>query len=133
MRPPKMTTRRMIITVAVVGLVLAGVIETRRRRERFLRIAEFHERHSPYSYIGFFEPHVTPLGQWREEMGQKHRRAAARPWLPLGPDPPSARSNTFPSPLQVGLLDGTRSSDRRYVSMEMQSLLLDEVESPGSA
>ena len=68
---------------------LAGAVEIQRRREVFLRLADTHERQSPYRYgPGFFMLPETPRDEWHERMGRKYRRAADRPWLPVAPDPP---------------------------------------------
>ena len=112
MRLPRVrfTVRRLRITVAIVGLVLAGVIDARRRRERFLRIADFHERRSPNGYAGFYLVPLSPTDEWHDQMGQKYRRAAARPWLPVAPDPPApCPEPAAPAPATIA---GHRPGDR---------------------
>jgi hypothetical protein len=39
---PRFTVRRMMVAVAIVGLLVAGLLEIPKRRARFLRIAESH-------------------------------------------------------------------------------------------
>jgi hypothetical protein len=81
MRLPRgrFTVRTLMVATAIVGLVLAGVIQLRRRRERFLSIAVFHERRSPNSYPSFFLVRLSPIDEWHDRMGQKYRRADALP------------------------------------------------------
>ena len=87
----RFTVRRMMVAVAFFGLVLASAIEAQRRREGFLRIADFHERQSPYSYPGYYPVPIRPMSEWHEQMGRKYHRAASRPWLPVEPDPPEPK------------------------------------------
>ena len=92
MRVPGMTTRRWMVAVAVVGIVLGVTIE---RRERFRQIADYHQaefmklasRMKPFARE---DRDWHPL-EWHETMKRKYERASALPWLPVEPDPPEPR------------------------------------------
>jgi hypothetical protein len=88
MRLPRMTTRRWMIVVAVVGIAL-GMIE---RHERFRWIAVRHRGNVPKNLPGIkpvgMEDKVWRLFEWHESMARKYERAARYPWLPVEPDPP---------------------------------------------
>jgi hypothetical protein len=86
MRLPRLTVRRLMVAVAVVGL-LCGVAE---RRQRFLKIA------SPHGVIACPSPACTPeqaqrlarANEYSEAMYRKYRLAASLPFLPVWPNPP---------------------------------------------
>jgi hypothetical protein len=107
-----MTTRRWIIAVAVIGMVLAG--EATRRRwmafsaayreeaERFevkALIAEIDVLHEAI----LSEPDLSRVGaavstakhnllaDHNRTMAKKYQKAASRPWLPVAADPPLPR------------------------------------------
>ncbi len=93
MRPPRMTTRRWMIAVAVVGIVLGVTIE---RRNRFRKIAAHHQGqfrklvsqgHLILSSGSSDDPIMRRL-EWHESMRLKYERSARYPWLPVDPDPP---------------------------------------------
>ena len=116
MRLPRMTTRRWMVAVAVVGLLL--FLEHRRRS--FVSIAAYHESKTvfieSFSSGSFREPvgsgsqpleiqyfapdgHVMTaedlkVADWHEAMARKYRRAARYPWLPVERDP---SPEAFPS------------------------------------
>jgi hypothetical protein len=75
-----------MIALAVVSLLSAGVAEMRRRRTRFLRVAEYHERKNPDRWGGFVPPALTAHDRWHIELAKKYRRAARYPWLPVASD-----------------------------------------------
>ena len=92
-RPVRWSLRTPLIAVAVVGLV-SGSAE---RRGRFRSLAAYHEMRVargtlaasvPVWIDGRGELVTRRLSDWHEAMRIKYRRAAARPWLPVGPDPP---------------------------------------------
>jgi hypothetical protein len=92
MRLPRMTTRRWMIAVAGVGIVLGASVELQRRHDRFLHLAKHHEMQS------FKLTDDTGLDarmwsdakfEWHRRLGEKYRRAATSPWLPVEPDPPA--------------------------------------------
>jgi hypothetical protein len=99
MRLPRMTTRRWIGAVAVVGLLMGAIAETIRE----LRLArEYRARASTYGVVlrlnrgervviggvilgpGAGDP---TLAAYSAEMERKCVRAAHYPWLPVEPDP----------------------------------------------
>jgi hypothetical protein len=97
MRVPRMTTRRWMIAVALTA-VLSGGLDLYRRSVDLAALAEMHDlmaRKSwtrgslvgPRGAIGHVE-YPTPLTDHHTRLRDKYRRAAARPWLPVAPDPP---------------------------------------------
>jgi hypothetical protein len=92
MRLPRMTTRRWMIAVAVVGIVLGVTIE---RRNRFRTIAAHHQAEFKklvsqghlFPFPGSGDAVWRPL-EWHESMRLKYEHAARYPWLPVDPDPP---------------------------------------------
>jgi hypothetical protein len=114
MRLPQMTTRRWMVAIAVVAIVLAATTELPRRAQRFRALAQAHgaavktargkrwtgdlERHGhvniAYSYLDGRPPdqemtrHEVALVLWHLELMQKYNAAAERPWLPVEPGPP---------------------------------------------
>lgn len=83
MRLPRLTTRRLIVLVAVAGIACALT----ERRAKSQRIALAHEAALQVllDYEGFYS--FTPI-IWHEEMRQKYFDAARRPWAAIAPDPP---------------------------------------------
>jgi hypothetical protein len=92
MRLPRMTTRRWMIVVAMIGVALGGLEVLRRRREYDLAMAAHHNAlfdnaMNPPRVIKDFRPlaeytdyHLKLMGKWI--------KAARSPWLPVEPDPP---------------------------------------------
>jgi hypothetical protein len=84
-----------------------------RRHDRFLDLAKHHEASIRIVALGGVGMHVTSrriplrppsafndLGEdvggwsearfeWHRRLGEKYRRAASSPWLPVEPDPPT--------------------------------------------
>jgi hypothetical protein len=99
-------TRRRVIAIAVAGLVLGSTLEG--RRTRFSRLADYHNSQvvgvtlaivmtAPrrvcvtqwYDNRGIVvSPQQVLKDEWHRMLATKYRRAAARPWHPVGPDPP---------------------------------------------
>lgn len=86
MRTPRFrsTVRRMMLAVAVAGLICGGEVLRRRRaafaeRATMLRWSEYVER------LGAHRPAVA---DHRDRLARKYERAARQPWLPVAPDPP---------------------------------------------
>jgi hypothetical protein len=76
-----------MVAVAVVAL-LFGVIVTWRRAAYYMRLAALHEHLAQHlrSQTG---PSADPKGaDHNERLARLYQRAAARPWLPVEPDPP---------------------------------------------
>ena len=107
MRLPRVrfTVRRMMVAVAVMAALLAGVAwcrgmirAARDHRERALlnRSQEQLQRQIVASVDLFVEPGEAPgaargaaaLAAHYESLGLKYERAALYPWLPVEPDPP---------------------------------------------
>src|SRR6185437_4580088 len=94
MRLPRMTTRRMMIAVAVVGVLFAVTIEGARlvRRWDYCRsMASYHDARDG-TYQGSWVPDpAIPLDPvnfaYHTRMRRKWEHAAWRPWLPMPPDP----------------------------------------------
>jgi hypothetical protein len=104
MRLPRMTTRRWMIAVAVVGLLMGGAVVGYRLmlwHDSFLALATDHG-HTGFLYRFLREDlclgearaesaEQAALGRraaYHEALAEKYRRAARYPWLPVEPDPP---------------------------------------------
>jgi hypothetical protein len=101
MAASRMTTRRLMVLVALAGIVLALLA----RRERLLRQADYHKARSvliaPQDKVKIVGDQflvydaatisMTPRRQWHTEMWFKYHRAARHPWLPVSPDPPEPK------------------------------------------
>src|SRR5262245_24197003 len=110
MRLPRMrfTVRRLMVVVAVVALLLAATTGLLRRRASFQQRAEVYaQKASQEEGMGMFagrlpmfaNASLTPmqertrdahyeLADYYSGLEANYRRAAGRPWLPIGTDPP---------------------------------------------
>jgi hypothetical protein len=111
MRLPRMTTRRWMVVVAVVGLLISGWVRLKQRRDCFLSMARSHERKMPSSTAegkalrsrfgstsGMSGEEILLLRRDFDRMMdradhhaalvRKYHRAARYPWLSVEPDPP---------------------------------------------
>ena len=84
---PRFTTRRLMVVVAVVAVMLTISIAFWRRSEAFVRLSTSHSEaaarlHPPRQHG------PIPRADWHDQLGRKYRAAAARPWLPVPRDPP---------------------------------------------
>jgi hypothetical protein len=94
-----MTTRQLMIVVAVVAVPLGWVLE---RRSRFANLAAFHESRQ----MDGLENYVKPRGgtgvrerkpggfamyRWHGDLKRTYRDAARYPWLPVEPDTPEPK------------------------------------------
>ena len=101
MRMPRMTTRRWLIAVLVLGLgmgAMVGGVRLKRRRDSFLARARFHaQTEAACREAGRPAPDPSdwPIIEYDAAMARKYRRAARYPWLPVEPDPPDP--DWFPS------------------------------------
>ena len=93
MRLPRVrfTVRRMMVLVAILGLMIAAF----ERRQRFGWIASEHRAHVPKHMfptkpVGMGDKEWRPL-EWHESMARKYEYAASHPWLPVAPDPPEPK------------------------------------------
>jgi hypothetical protein len=118
MRTPRMTTRRLLLAVAVLATLLGGAIEARRlwlRRSDYLQRADAHAYWCDHLRIpeeatywenrwteqrwrlkGYYPwpdkaPFVPAIAAYRARMRAKWERAAARPWFNVEPDPDLSR------------------------------------------
>jgi hypothetical protein len=92
---PRLTIRRLMVLVAIAGLILGAAIPLLERRRRFARIMNSHwaEVDRWALKVGLFRPETigrSPTAKvgWHAEMASKYRHAARYPWLPVWPDPP---------------------------------------------
>jgi hypothetical protein len=97
MRLPNMTTRRLLITIAGLGLFLGSLIEEGRRRAAYSERFNYHLQQmegagGPYTMF-----HETPresqehlIRSWiyHAMMWQKYRDALSFPFRYVEPDPP---------------------------------------------
>ncbi len=112
MRLPHMTTRRWIIVVAVIGLMIGGAVQLERRRsDYFLSLAQSHQKEVASSKTrgealksrfggtpGMTLEEIMRLhrdydlmmdrADHHTSLARKYEQAARYPWLPVGPDPP---------------------------------------------
>jgi hypothetical protein len=90
MKLPRVTVRRLMIAVAVVGLIAGSLIE---RGRRFREMADRHWKlwlENPASVVDSRAPDEAQARQSEHHraMGEKYRYAARYPWLPVAPDTP---------------------------------------------
>ncbi len=90
MRPPRLifTTRRLMIAVAVLGLLFGGV-NLGLRSVHYRREALIHEFLE--EILAVQQHHSGPdpeRSAYHAALKLKYQRAAARPWLAVEPDPP---------------------------------------------
>jgi hypothetical protein len=96
MKPPRVrfTIRRIMVAVAVVGIILAAWRLSADRRAR-----ADHHRHRRASSFTIADGGIVSrddqgmivspeMSLWHAEMTLKYPRAACYPWLPVRPDPP---------------------------------------------
>ena len=108
MRPPRFRLRTLLIAVAVMGVALGAWGRIEGRRARMLGLAEEHRSRivglsidRDYARLGVSLCDITtgyPLrpvtpgerrrDRWHFRLYLKYQDAAARPWLPVAPDPP---------------------------------------------
>ena len=110
MRQPRMTTRRWMVAVAIVAILIGVGLELSRRSRRFARLAADHsngalEHFGTLMAFGGGPPpnrDVPPAGlgparylhrakallNYHSELTEKYQRAARYPWLAVAPDPP---------------------------------------------
>lgn len=93
---PRLTIRRLMLVVAIVGVVLGTSITIRRRATEFESRAAAHRE----KWIKIFTMTEGSTGDTPErrrrlghlaEMDLKYQRAARYPWLPVAADPPEPK------------------------------------------
>jgi hypothetical protein len=94
MRLPRMTTRRWMVAVAVVAMLMgeADIAQRlRRRRDEFVSRAQWHGE-----IVATWNARWRPappgaatlrLMDYHGSLARKYERAARYPWLPVEPDP----------------------------------------------
>ena len=107
---PRFTVRRMMVAVAILALmtaVFAMLIQSERRRQRAMYHSkmETETEHLMNFYRGDLVlkrgenrddfpamlDRFTRRNRYHSEMRQKWEASAARPWLPVEPDPPEPK------------------------------------------
>jgi hypothetical protein len=113
---PRFRFRTVMVLVAVVALALGGYVEVQRRRQKFEKLAAYHEArigqggfgnsrsltmmNRAGQVIGKLSYEVSQSEHrrwwdadqaWHKEMKAKYLGAASRPWLPVAPDPPQPK------------------------------------------
>jgi hypothetical protein len=96
-----MTTRRWMIVIAVVALLMTGAFEVKRalrRASAYSQLAATHAMFRAFSlaeadlYRGNhfirLEARERALARHQGALAAKYERAARYPWLPVEPDPP---------------------------------------------
>ena len=93
MNRPRLTIRRLMYTVAALGVVM-GLDGMRRRREEYsARVAyharEYRERLRPPAGAGMPPaPIVMASARYHFKLAEKYGQAARYPWITVDPDPP---------------------------------------------
>ena len=111
MRLPRMTTRRWMIAVAAIGLMIGGGVVLKQRRDYFLSLAQSHQKEVASSTargnalksrfggtLGMTVEEITRLhgdydrmmdrADHHASLARKYERAARYPWLLVEPDRP---------------------------------------------
>ena len=109
MRLPRMTTRRWMVTVVMIALLMGGRVRLKRRSDDFMVRSQDHSRRTSYYHLytlgvdehlrATVEPqkrsasedrkaHLLGVIAFHEAMARKYEHAARYPWLPVEPDPP---------------------------------------------
>jgi hypothetical protein len=111
MRLPRMTTRRWLIAVAAIALLIGGGVWLKQRRDYFLSLAQSHQREVASSTArgealksrlgsksGMTIEEIMNLhrdydrmmdrAEHHASLARKYERAARYPWLLVEPDPP---------------------------------------------
>jgi hypothetical protein len=102
----RFTIWRLMIAIAIIGLPLGLIAEEeevrqRRLSESYRSLAAYHESRTVASIACSrtrctFTDHRGRImrsdevraSDWHRRLAEKYRHAAARPWLPVEPDPP---------------------------------------------
>ena len=79
------TVRRMMVAVAIVGVVLGGAEMIRRRRTDFI-VRSTQWRWSENVALRGRAP--VRFVYYSRRLAEKYEHAARYPWLPVAPDPP---------------------------------------------
>ena len=131
MRSPRMTTRRWMVAVAVVGLIMGGIVGHERLKRRrglllnlarahFLREMACHQEANLYhaleqnlrgatgyesvyrrNYRKRRKENAIQRTRYHRSLVSKYRRAARYPWLPVESDPPEPENSFALDPEHV--------------------------------
>ena len=94
----RFTVRRLMVAVAIAGLIWGSGLFILRRSERFRWLERHHDMRTSHHIIT--TPYYTALwngvgervspgkARWHVEMARKYDFAARFPFLPVPPDPP---------------------------------------------
>jgi hypothetical protein len=102
MRLPRMTTRRWMIAVVLVGVSIQAIRWHVKASRAYLRTAELRAASKSFRTIvvaGKGPVRINRRGElispererWYAATSDKYYRAAFFPWLPVQPDPPEPR------------------------------------------
>jgi hypothetical protein len=107
MRLPRFSVRRLMVAVAMVGVILATILGVERRRVAFQRLRWWYQGQASVYYSKKFDAERNTLESNRRStdtvselqlledyywaMAGKYELAADRPWLPVAPDPPKPK------------------------------------------
>jgi hypothetical protein len=83
---PRFTVRRLMVAVAIFGVLLSVHVWINRRHSDFRHNRDKHVRIALSEYEK--EGRKTPKFNHHWEIAGKYARASLRPWLPVAPDPP---------------------------------------------
>jgi hypothetical protein len=87
MKMPRLTVRRLMIAVAILGSMFAGWSLMARRAATYREISAYHaEAWGRIDTTG--TPEADARVDWHRAMAEKYRDAARYPWLPVATDPP---------------------------------------------
>jgi hypothetical protein len=104
----RLSTRRIVVAVAVIAILLGGLTAVARRIRRFDHLAYLHRSQMSGLMIGFRRPDgtttmlpanvdaagkpLTPqqerMDHWHWEMAERYQRATHFPWAEVTVDPP---------------------------------------------
>ena len=89
MKSPRFTVRRLMVAVAVVGLMLGLTLWMKRRSAEFRKKALFYEGMCiTMVWQDDSPPPDLAHHLWVGKMATKYRYAASYPWWPVEADPP---------------------------------------------
>jgi hypothetical protein len=89
---PRFTVRRLMVAVAVVGLMFGFGAWLARRSAEFQKKSDSYLGTVRVMYsIGRWKPRGFDRNSWAWGMAQKYHDAARHPWLPVAPDPPEPK------------------------------------------
>lgn len=88
MRVPRVrfTVRRLMIAVAVAGLVCSLPEAMERRRLAFTGMSNYH-----FNKLITLSKSTNPQYAYHYKLHLKYYEASKRPWLPVWPDPPEPK------------------------------------------